>query len=72
MATREEVDAQIEEQERNMPTIDKLNLIYSAVEEMQQDMCIQEELNELEEEWLEASPALLLFLSKMIQAEEKK
>ena len=48
-----------------------LHLIYDAVEEMQQDMCGEDELNEASEHWLEASPLLLDFLVSLIKKEEE-
>lgn len=48
----------------------KLILIRSAVEEMQQDICGENEPNEASQEFLEASPALLEYLDALIEVEE--
>ena len=67
-------DAAIEKtrQKLNLSNSDMLHLIYDAVEEMQQDMCGEEELNEASEHWLEASPLLLDYLEVLINEEEVK
>lgn len=66
-------EAEIEKtrQKLNLTESDMLHLIYDAVEEMQQDMCGEDELNEASEHWLEASPLLLDFLVSLIKKEEE-
>ena len=59
-------------QKLNLSNTDMLHLIYDAVEEMQQEMCSEEELNEASERWLEASPLLLDYLEILIKEEEVK
>ena len=58
-------------QKLNLTESDMLHLIYDAVEEMQQDMCGEDELNEASEHWLEASPLLLDFLESLIKKEKE-
>ena len=66
-------EAEIEKtrQKLNLTESDMLHLIYDAVEEMQQDMCGEDELNEASEHWLEASPLLLDFLVSLIKKEKE-
>ena len=58
-------------QKLNLSNTDMLHLIYDAVEEMQQEMCGEDELNEASEHWLEASPLLLDFLESLIKKEKE-
>ena len=66
-------EAEIEKtrQKLNLTESDMHHLIYDAVEEMQQDLCGEDELNEASEHWLEASPLLLDFLVSLIKKEEE-
>lgn len=47
----------------------KLIQIYSAVEELEQDICGDEKASEEANAWLDIAPDLLQYLDKLIEAE---